>query len=302
MFRFSVPVFWQKCVLVLLLAAFFAPAPSFAAAGREGILLVAFGTSVPEARPAMDAVSASFREAFPGSPVVWAYTSQIIRKKLAAEGRPVGGISEGLNRLAKDGAKTVRVQSLHMMAGEEFAALERAVLVYLQKHPGRFAAVYLGRPMLESRADAEELAGAIFAETAPLRADGAALVLMGHGQEHGRGDLVFEGVRSVLQSKDQNVFLATVEGARTLDELLAELAGAGAKKAVLAPLMLVAGDHARNDMAGDEEDSWTSRLTAAGLSVRSHLKGLGEMAGARAILVRHARESTDDLTREPRKP
>ena len=97
------------------------PAAKEAAAvpqGKPGVLLVAFGTSVPEALVSLKAVDEEFKAAFGGQPVVWAYTSQIIRKKIAAEGHPVGGISDGLAKLASEGVKVVRVQSLHVMAGE----------------------------------------------------------------------------------------------------------------------------------------------------------------------------------------
>ena len=276
-------------------------AESGAESPKAGVMLVAFGTSVPEALASMKAVDAEFKAAFPGQPVVWAYTSQIIRKKIAAEGHPVGGISDGLAQLAKDGVKVVRVQSLHVMAGEEFSALERAVLIDLQKNPGRFDSVFLGRPMLESKKDAQELIQAIREDVKSLRGKDAALVLMGHGQSHGRADLTFEGTRAVFHDVDKRVFMATVEGARSVDDLLAELKAAKVKNVVIEPLMLVAGDHAHNDLAGDEDDSWASKLKAAGFKVETNLKGLGQIAGARAILVRHAREAADDLTKEPRK-
>jgi len=278
-----------------------AKAPAAVPQGKAGVLLVAFGTSVPEALVSMKAVDEEFKAAFPGQPVVWAYTSQIIRKKIAAQGHPVGGISDGLAQLASDGVKVVRVQSLHVMAGEEFSELERAVLIDLQKNPGRFDAVFLGRPMLESQKDAQELIRAITDDVKPLRGKDVALVLMGHGQSHGRADLTFEGTRAVFHDADKRVFMATVEGARSVDDLLAELKNAKVKKVVIEPLMLVAGDHAHNDMAGSEDDSWVSRLKAAGYKVETNLKGLGQIAGARAILVRHASESGDDLTKEPKK-
>ena len=293
-----------RTLLPLLVLCTMLGAPVFAnAAGepREGVLLVAFGTSVPEALVSMKAVDKEFRAAFPGQPVVWAYTSQIIRKKIAAQGHPVGGISDGLAQLANDGVKVVRVQSLHIMAGEEFTELERAVLISVQKNPGRFDAVYLGRPMLESEKDAQELIRAIGADVKPLRDAGTALVLMGHGQGHGRAGLTFEGARAMFHQADNRVFMATVEGTRNIDDLLRDLKAARVKKVVIEPLMLVAGDHAHNDLAGKEDDSWASRLKAAGYTVEPNLKGLGQIAGARAILVRHARESTDDLTKEPKK-
>ena len=287
--------------LLLALAAPVVAADTAGAPPREGILLVAFGPSVPEAEGAFSATEKAFRAAFPGSPVVWAYTSQIIRKKLAREGRPVGGIAAGLAQLAKDGVEVVRVQSLHIMAGEEFAALARAVLLDVAKHPGRFKAVYLGRPLLESRADAQTVAKDVLGALTGRREPGDALVLMGHGQGHGRADLVLEGTRQAFQMSDPLVFIATVEGSRSFDELLAELRAHKVRRVWLQPLMLVAGDHARNDLAGEEEDSWASRLRAAGFTVEVNLTGLGEVPGIAERFVEHARQSTDDLTQEPRK-
>lgn len=301
--RFLPPTFLPALLALLLLHALI-PAPAEAADSkppREGILLVAFGTSVPEAESAFKATEKAFKAAWPDSPLVWAYTSQIIRKKLAKEGRPVGGIAAGLAQLARDGAEVVRVQSLHIMAGEEFSALERAVLLDVQKHPGRFKAVYLGRPLLESRPDAQAVAKDVLDALAGRRQPGDALVLMAHGQGQGRADLVLEGTRMAFQVSDPLVFFATVEGARSFDELLAELRAHKARRVWLQPLMLVAGDHARNDLAGEDADSWASRLRAAGFKVEVNMQGLGEVPGIAKIFVNHAKESQDDLTREPRK-
>ena len=289
--------------LVLLLAFWLvslSPA-AHAAEPREGLLIVAFGTSVPEAVPALKALDADFRAAFPDAAVEWAYTSQIIRKKLAERGTPVGGISDGLAALARKGVKVVRVQSLHVMAGEEFSALERAVLLDVKAHPGRFEAVYLGRPLLESRQDAREVAAAVL-QSCGGRAPGEGLVLMGHGQAHGRADLVFEGMRRAFVEADGLTFMASVEGSRTFEDLARELATRNVKTLWVQPFMIVAGDHARNDLAGEEADSWASRLRAQGFQVKTNLLGMGEIAGVRAVFVRHARETKDDLTREPVKP
>ena len=289
--------------LVLLLAFWLvslSPA-AHAAEPREGLLIVAFGTSVPEAVPALKALDADFRAAFPDAAVEWAYTSQIIRKKLAERGTPVGGISDGLAARARKGVKVVRVQSLHVMAGEEFSALERAVLLDVKAHPGRFEAVYLGRPLLESRQDAREVAAAVL-QSCGGRAPGEGLVLMGHGQAHGRADLVFEGMRRAFVEADGLTFMASVEGSRTFEDLARELATRNVKTLWVQPFMIVAGDHARNDLAGEEADSWASRLRAQGFQVKTNLLGMGEIAGVRAVFIRHARETKDDLTREPVKP
>lgn len=269
---------------------------------KTGVLLVAFGTSVPEAKKAFDNIDAAYKKAFPGSPIVWAFTSQIIRKKLAAEGERVYSISEALDRLAKDGATVVRVQSLHVLAGQEFAEMARSVLLETKKYPDRFKAVYLGRPLLESREDANSVARALSSELADKRESGDAVALMGHGNAAGRGDLVLEGARAALKNADPAFHVASVEGARGFDEELAELKKSGAKTVLLAPFMVVAGDHARNDLAGEEDESWASRLKKAGFKVKTSLKGLGEMNPVVDIFIRHTRESKDNLALEPRKP
>lgn len=278
------------------------PAGAKAPCEADGILLVAFGTSVPEAGAAFKAIDSSFKAAFPGIPIEWAFTSQIIRKKLAARGEKAASIGQGLQALAKAGAKIIRVQSLHVMAGEEFGELARAVLIWTQKHPGVFKSVYLGRPLLESREDAKAAAKAIMSKSFADRADGEALALMAHGQEHGRAGLVLEGTRSEFAEHDPLTFLASVEGDRDFDDLLADLEKSPARKVILAPLMVVAGDHARNDLGGDDADSWASRLKAAGYDVSVVLTGLGEIPEINDIFLRHVCDTRDDLIKEPKKP
>ena len=110
------------------------------------------------------------------------------------------------------------------------------------------------------------------------------------------------GMQTALRlAGGRRAYMGTVEGWPGFDEVLAQLKEDGCGQALLVPFMLVAGDHARNDLAGDEDDSWATKLKAAGFKVETNLKGLGQIAGARAILVRHAREAADDLTKEPKK-
>jgi len=270
-------------------------------AAKEGFLLAAFGTSVPEAKSSFQAVEKAFRGSFAKAPVAWTYTSQIIRKKLDKQGEHIPGIAEALRHLKKQGVRVVRVQPLHVMAGEEYTELERALLLEVKKHPGRFDAVYIGRPLLESREDAEIVAKAVLASCKEKRGEACALVLMGHGQEHGRAGLTFEGVRQVFTALDPLVFMATVEGQRGFEELLAELKARQVKKVLLRPLMVVAGDHARNDLGGSEDDSWASRLKAEGFEVDVNLEGLGLLPEVAKLYIEHASQSRDDLTREPKK-
>ena len=295
------------CLVLLSLILLGAPNSPFAKDAakvklKTGIILAAFGTSVPEAKVDLERVVQAFHKQFPDTPILLTYTSQIIRKKLAKQGEHILSIAECLDKLAKEKVRLVRIQPLHVLAGEEYTELERAVLLGLAKHKQDFKAVYLGRPLLEDLADATTLAKGLVNSSAKLRTGGQALVLMGHGQEHGRAGLAFEGVRAVFTSVDPNIYLATVEGQRDFAALLADLQAKNVQKVLLRPLMVVAGDHARNDLAGSDDDSWASKLRQNGLEVSVHLEGLGSLPEVANLYIKHALESQDDLMLEPKKP
>ena len=151
-----IPTTFLRSALPALLLTLCLALPALAAQ-KEGLLLVAFGTSVPEAQPALTAIDKEFKAAFPHSPVIWAYTSSIIRAKLEKKGVHIGDVAAGLEELARQKVDVVRVQSLHVVAGEEFSEMERLLVSWLARHPDSFKAVYLGRPLLESRQDAEDV-------------------------------------------------------------------------------------------------------------------------------------------------
>ena len=151
-----IPTTSLRSTLLALLLTLCLALPALAAQ-KEGLLLVAFGTSVPEAKPALTAIDKEFKAAFPHSPVIWAYTSSIIRAKLEKKGVHIGDVAAGLEELARQKVDVVRVQSLHVVAGEEFSEMERLLVSWLVRHPDSFKAVYLGRPLLESRQDAEDV-------------------------------------------------------------------------------------------------------------------------------------------------
>lgn len=261
----------------------------------SGVLLAVFGTSEPEALPAYRAIADSYEQL--GVPVVWAYTSDIIRAKLAKAGKRPATPAEALDELAARGVRDVRVQSLHMAAGEEFSQMELGVYAAVLRQPGRFRSVRMGRPLLESEQDMNEVVAAVLGDLAAKRRPGDGLVLMGHGHADGRADLPMFALRDAFQRADPLVFLATVEGSLDFERTLAALKARGVKRVWLAPFMVVAGDHARNDLSGPEEDSWASRLRDAGMAVSVHLKGLGETAGVRDVFVRHTLEARQDLLR-----
>lgn len=262
---------------------------------NDGILLVAFGTSYGKARVSYDKTEETFQPSFSKDRIHWSYTSDIIRKKLAKQGKPVPSIRESLDNLSRKGVRKIRIQSLHMAAGEEFSEMERTVQSYIDAHPQAFDSVLLGRPLLESHADLDGVVQTLAEELPQERRTDEAVLYMAHGQQHGRADLVLAAVRDELNRRDPLTFMATVEGTYSLDRALQELKNKGVKTVWLAPFMIVAGDHANNDLVGSEEDSWASILKKAGFNVKAHLKGLGEMDGIRRIFLRHALETADDM-------
>lgn len=260
--------------------------------GKPGILLVAFGTSMESGAPAYEGIEGAFRQT--GQPVVWAFTSNIIRAKMAKQGTKLLTVPEGLAKLAADGVTDVTVQSLHIMGGEEYAKMERLVLTEVLAHPDRFASVKVGRPLLESMKDAREVAQAVLHSLPAARTSDDAVLLMAHGQSEGRCDLVFAGMTNVVNDTDPLAYMASVEGYQGLGQVLPMLQAKGVKRVWLLPFMVVAGDHAHNDLAGDEPDSWASQLKAQGFEVFPVLKGLGENPGVQSVFVRHAMETEDD--------
>lgn len=280
--------------LTVLLPSAFAGQP--AETGKKGILLVAFGTSEEKALPAYEGIEAAFRPALEqGEPLIWAYTSNIIRTKLGKQGRNVYSVDEALDALASQGVTDLSVQSLHIMAGEEFTKLDRRLQSNALKHPGRFKTMTLGRPLVESMDDAQAVARAVLHAVPDARRSGDAVLFMAHGQDAGRCDVVFAGMNSVMNSIDPLAFMASVEGYQRIEHVIPILKEKGVTRVWLMPFMVVAGDHARNDLAGDEADSWASLLKKEGMTVFPVLKGMGEIPAIQDVFTRHAMERHDDI-------
>ncbi len=263
----------------------------------DALMIVSFGTSVPSALTSYKSTRANFEKSFDKDQIEWAYTSEIIRKKLKKEGQHILSVNEGLQKFADKGTKVLRVQSLHLANGAEYKWLERTVMRFIDKNPGVFEKVYIGAPLLESRKDMEEVATAVMKAMPAERKSNEAVILMGHGHSNGQADLPVMAMQAELQSRDPLVFLGTVEGSLSFDDALAALKKTKAKKVWLIPFMMVAGDHATNDLAGPEEDSWASMLKKEGYEVSTQLRGLGEIKGIQDIFVRHALETKDDMVK-----
>lgn len=265
------------------------------ALARTGTLLVAFGTSMESARPAIDGIVAAYEKDPANEPVVLAFTSDIIRKKLAGEGRPVLSVNAALSSLADQGVDEVRIQSLHISPAEEYNQLERMVVRHIALHPGRFKTVRVGYPLLVSEKDLEEVIHIVLGSLPEDRRPADAVVLMGHGNDRGPGDLTLAAAATAFHAADPRVWVATVEGSNSFDRVLEQLKSSGARRVWLQPLMIVAGDHANNDLAGPGKDSWASRIRAAGMTPLPHLIGLGQLPGIQQLFERHTRDAVIDL-------
>lgn len=261
--------------------------------GKNAILVVAFGTSVPEARVALENIESHVRKAFPDTEVRVAYTSNIIRRKIAKEQNLV--IDTPLMALAKlqdEGYTNVVVQPTHFIPGEEYNDL-KVVVDSVASIPGKygFAELVLSEPVLMHAEDYMDAAMILKRAFGKYAGTGKAVVLMGHGTPH-FANAAYAQLQLALDKVSPGFVVGTVEGFPSLEEVQARLIHMGVKKVTLVPFMEVAGDHARNDMAGPEENSWKSILTADGYKVDAIIKGMGENDEIAAKLVKKLRETT----------
>lgn len=261
---------------------------------KTGILLVAFGTSVPEATRAIDAIKKQAEDAFPGIPVRLAYSSKIIRDKIAGQGVAKSSPAQALADMAAEGFTQVAVQSLHAIPGSEYSDITATAAAF-QAMPKGIKKVSVGRPLLYSFEDIALAAEAVL-KSLPARKKGEAALLMGHGTAH-PANAAYAALQLALWKHDKGVFIATVEDTPGLDEVIPEFKRQGIRKVFLVPLMSVAGDHAMNDMAGEDDDSWASRLKAAGIKGEPVLVGLGSRPAVAGLWIDHLRDAVKELGR-----
>ena len=237
----------------------------------KALIAVSFGTTHPDAeQSAIAPVEDALRRALPDWQVFRAWTSRIIGKRLRERGTPVENEAEAIARLTREGFSPIALASTHIIPGQEYDRLRQAA-----------GTLPVSAPLLSDGDDLRwmaELLGRI------ADREGRTLLVMGHGTEHA-ADETYAQLRSLLP---ENVLLACVEGRHALEGLLPRLDAMSDKRLTLTPLMLVAGDHAKNDLAGDGPDSWRSRLEARSFDVRLRLQGLGALPEVQAKFVEKA--------------
>lgn len=259
---------------------------------KKGILVVSFGTSYLDAlKSCIESSENKIKDSYKDYEVRRSFTSGIIIKKLKERDKmEIDTPEAALDKMKKEGFTEVIVQPLHIMPGEEYDEVKAVVDKYIANKS--FEKIVLGRPTLYRTEDYKKAIEALKGQIPKLNKD-QAVVFMGHGTPH-FADASYSKLQMMIQDERmENVFVGTVEGYPSLDNIIPKLKSKGIKEVTLMPFMLVAGDHANNDMAGEEKDSWKSILKGEGFTVNTYLKGLGENKGFQDIYVEHVKDCID---------
>ncbi len=258
---------------------------------KRAILVVSFGTSHNDTCARTIAViEEQIREEYPQYPLYRAWTSGKIRRKIEKrDGIHIFSILEAMEQMKADGIKEVIVQPTHVLNAIE----NEEMLAQIEKAESLFSRVSVGAPLIATRQDQEKVAE-LMTEAWNIHED-EMLVFMGHGTEHHANE-VYEGLNEQFKYRNrEDMLLGTVEGFPAISDVVEAVKKRNPEKVILAPFMIVAGDHAKNDLAGEEEDSWKSILEKEGYEVECVLKGLGEYEGVRQIFLEHLQDAMNEI-------
>lgn len=251
---------------------------------KKAILVVSFGTSYEKTRKAtIEAIENEIANAYPAHRIYRAWTSKMIIAKLKKRDNiHVCTVKEAMEQMISDGITHVILQPTHVINGIENDLMKEDALSY-QEH---FRSIRFGDPLLTSQADTQEIIHAVAQEFSYLKRE-EALVLMGHGTTH-YANTVYAALDYAFKDFGyKNIFLGTVEAYPSMQSLLRLVREYQPSKIILAPFMIVAGDHARNDMAGDDPESWMCQFQREGYEAVPVLKGLGEYPLVRKMFLKH---------------
>ena len=255
---------------------------------KKALLVVSFGTSFDEALPAIVNIEETCKKAFPEYDFFRAFTSgMIIRKLKRTRQQIIHSPEEIMEQLAGAGYEEVICQPTHIINGMEYEKMMNMLAPYKAKIP----LIRVGTPLLTEEEDYKKACEIVMKEIKLPMAEDEAFVLMGHGTEHFANSAYCQFENMLRDLGYENTYVGTVEGFPGLDYVIRRLKLRQIKKVYLMPLMIVAGDHARNDLAGAEEDSWDSILKAEGFETQIILKGLGEIDAIAEMFVEHLRQA-----------
>jgi sirohydrochlorin cobaltochelatase len=242
---------------------------------KKAILLVAFGTSVEEAHSAYDNIEHRVKTAFPELEIRWGFTSSLVRRKLEAKGREVYSPASALTRLADEGFTHIIAQSLHIIPGLEYHDLLR-ISHSIQGLPKGLQQIKVSGPLLENHTDYTNVAQIIHDYSQTFVNEGEALLLMGHGTPHS-ANICYPGLQYYFRMIDSSIYVGTIEGFPSIEDIVPQLKQNGLKRLWLMPLLTSAGDHVLKDMSGEQPKSWKSILINEGFEVMIHPISLGMM-------------------------
>lgn len=256
---------------------------------KRAVLGVSFGTSHRATRErTLDVMERELGEAYPEREFRRAYTSPTIRRILRErDGIAVDSVEESLKRLLADGYEDVLVQTTHVIPGFEYEGMRETV----DGFRGQFSRICCGEPLLSSEEDYRSAARILGRAWADRRQEGTDIVLMGHGTEHAANAAYLRLQQALFAEGLPDFLVGTVEASPTLEHMMELAKDRSARRVVLAPFLVVAGEHAVHDMAGDQADSWKSRCLRAGYQVECVMRGLGEYPEIRAMYLEHARRA-----------
>ena len=266
--------------------------------GETEVLVVSFGTSFNDSRVAtIGAIEAAMEKAFPGYSVRRGFTANIIIDHvLKRDDEKIDDITEALDRAVANGVKNLLVQPTHLMNGFEYTDVQEE----LKKYEDKFETIALGAPILTSDEDYDVVIKAITEGTKEYLDGETAICFMGHGTENASNHVYADMQTKLTEAGYKDYFIGTVEATPTFQEVVDAVKAAGYKKVILEPLMVVAGDHANNDMADPEDpESWYSLFAAAGIEPTVVLRGLGEFTEIQDLLVEHAKAAIAGETAAP---
>ncbi|MBR4685678.1 MAG: sirohydrochlorin cobaltochelatase [Candidatus Methanomethylophilaceae archaeon] len=263
---------------------------------KKAILIISFGTSYKETRDrTIGAVEKAVSQKYPDWEVRRAFTSKMIIKKLKERDNiEIDYIDSALQRMLDDGVKEAVMLSTHVMNGTEYDFVREITA----KYAGGFDSIRISSPLLTTEEDYDDVISAMdesyFKRFFQGSTGGKAIVFMGHGTEHYANSAYCQLQMKLVSLGYEHVYITTVEGFPNFDDTMRFMAGHKYSKIVLVPFMLVAGDHATNDMAGDEEDSLKSKFISAGCEVECVLEGLGEQKAFQDLFLKHLADTLSE--------
>lgn len=283
--------------------------------GKKELLVVSFGTSFNDSRAQdIKGIEDALQKSFADWDVRRAFTAQIIINHIQArDGEKIDNVDQALKRAVKNGVQILVIQPTHLMHGAEYDELKEAV----DRYSSKFAKVVIAEPLLgevgadASKINADKKATAVAVTAAAVKSAGfespdaaakakTAFVFMGHGTSH-TAKVSYSQMQAQMNALGyKNIFIGTVEGEpeeTACEEVINAVAAAGYKNVILRPLMVVAGDHANNDMAGEEDDSWLSMFKASGKfdKVEAQIEGLGRLPAIHKIYISHSQAAIESM-------